>query len=532
MGALATDEGEQWGWAVDYETAGAAQARALSECGGGCRVVLTFNRCAAYAADQDAASTAVGWAESYGSAAAAQQAALTECSLRGGSGCIVRVWGCNGPVVEEGLSLDRAARRQVQEGLQAAGFDPGGVDGMFGPRTRAAIRGWQSSRGARPTGYLDGPGVEALRSAGGSGPATGAASPAPVARQPASTAALSAPPAAGAELEGLFWQSIMNSANPAEFEAYLAQFPNGVFRALAEARLAALRAPAGTPSGAAGSRVDGAGSPAVRSPVPGGRVAGAPAPAAGIAAGDAARPRPGDVFRDCDACPELVVVPAGRFRMGCVSGTGCRDSELPVHEVAVASFALGVHEVTFAEYERFAAATGRDRPNDRGWGGGARPVINVSWEDAAAYADWLSGETGARYRLPSESEWEYAARAGAETAHAWGNDIGFREVCNWANYYGCRDETEPVGSLAANGWGLHDMHGNVLEWVADCWHRSYAGAPRDGSAWTSGGCGARTLRGGSWRNGSLDSLRSAHRDTAPAGHRLDTFGFRVARTLR
>ena len=146
VGALAIDErqGDQYGWAVDYETSGAARQRALSACGSGCSVVLTFERCAAYAADQGAGSTVYGWAESYDSAAGARQRALAECGSRG-SGCTVRVWGCNGPVVEESLGLDRAARRQVQEGLQAAGFDPGGADGMFGPRTRTAIRRWATS---------------------------------------------------------------------------------------------------------------------------------------------------------------------------------------------------------------------------------------------------------------------------------------------------------------------------------------------------------------------------------------------------
>ena len=165
VGALAVDarQGDQYGWAVDYETAAAARARALGECGSGCSVVLTFERCAAYAADQDANSTALGWAESYGSAEGARGAALSECGSRGGSRCTVRVWGCNGPVVEEGLGLDRSARRDIQEGLQAGGFDPGGADGMFGPRTRAAIRSWQSSQGARATGYLDGASVAALR---------------------------------------------------------------------------------------------------------------------------------------------------------------------------------------------------------------------------------------------------------------------------------------------------------------------------------------------------------------------------------
>ncbi len=231
VGALAIDErqGDQWGWAVDHETAAAAQGMALQECGPGCSVVLTFGRCAAYAADQDADSTAVGWAESYDSAAGARQAALAECRSRGsGTGCIVRVWGCNGPVVEEDLDLNPATRRQIQLGLRSAGFDPGGADGLFGPRTREAIRNWQSSRGTRSTGYLDGPQVEALRSRG-----------AP--QSPASAEAVAAD-AGGVEV--VFWQSVQNSTNPADFEAYLRRFPNGVFSELAQNRLAALGAAA------------------------------------------------------------------------------------------------------------------------------------------------------------------------------------------------------------------------------------------------------------------------------------------------
>ena len=283
VGALAVDErqGDQYGWAVDYETASAAQARALQECGAGCSVVLTFGRCAAYAADQDAGSTAVGWAESFDSAAGARQAALSECSFRGGgSGCTVRVWGCNGPVVEEGLGLNQAARQQIQQGLQAAGFAPGGADGLFGPRTRAAIRNWQSARGVRSTGYLDGPQVEALHSRGGSPP-------------PASVGA-AAPDSGGLELA--FWQSIQNSTNPAEFEAYLEQFPNGVFRALAQVRLAALRGSAGTATTAAGP---GAGVPV--SPAFGARASGAPGSVAGTAGAETRRSSD-VVFRPDPAC--------------------------------------------------------------------------------------------------------------------------------------------------------------------------------------------------------------------------------------
>ena len=284
-----------------------APAGASLSCSGLARS-LGRPRCAAYAADQDADSTAVGWAESYDSAAGARQSALSECRSRGGgSGCIVRVWGRNGPVVEEGLGLDRATRRQIQLGLQSAGFDPGGADGLFGPRTRSAIRNWQSSRGGRATGYLDGAAVEALRPAGGFGPALAAvappARPAAAAPQPASsTGAPSAAPAATVEQETVFGQSIANSTNPAEFETYLAQFPSGVFSALARARLAALQSPAGSSAAASGTRVGGAGSPAS-----GSRVSGASAPAFGTAAGGDAPRRPGEVFRDCAECPEMVV---------------------------------------------------------------------------------------------------------------------------------------------------------------------------------------------------------------------------------
>ena len=230
--------------------------------------------------------------------------------------------------------------------------------------------------------------------------------------------------------------------------------------------------------------------------------------------------------------PAMVVVPAGTFRMGCVSGRSCQRDERPVREVRVASFVLSKYEVTFEEYDRFAAATGRSLPDDEGWGRGRRPVINVSWNDAAAYAAWLSDQTGARYRLPSEAEWEYAARAGTTTAYGWGNEIGY----NRAHCDGCgsrRDggQTVPAGSFDPNSWGLHDMAGNVWEWVADCWHDSYAGAPRDGTAWTGGGdCRRRVLRGGSWINHPVN-LRSANRVGIAAGLRLVSSGFRVARTL-
>ena len=276
---------------------------------------------------------------------------------------------------------------------------------------------------------------------------------------------------------------------------------------------------------------------------------------------------PGEVLRDCPTCPELVVIPAGRFRMGCVSGRDCQDEEQPVHEVEVGSFALGVHEVTRAEYGAFVSATGRTSgqcyafdEGERQWGwregvswrspgypqSGDHPAVCVSWEDAQAYVRWLSTETGARYRLPSEAEWEYGARAGTTTPRHWGNDPD--EQCSYANgadrtakrrfdgwtVADCTDGalwTSPAGSFTANEFGLHDMLGNVWEWVADCWHDDYDGAPRDGSAWTSGAdCSRRVLRGGSWVDNPA-ILRSANRYFNDAGARVDFHGFRVSRTL-
>ena len=157
--------------------------------------------------------------------------------------------------------------------------------------------------------------------------------------------------------------------------------------------------------------------------------------------------------------------------------------------------------------------------------------MNVSWEDAQSYVRWLSRETGEEYRLLSEAEWEYAARAGTRTRYWWGDAIG-RNRANCAGNH-CGDSyryTAPVGSFSSNGFGLHDMHGNVWEWVEDCWNDSYRGAPSDGSAWESGDCGVRVLRGGSWSHVPR-LLRSAYRFGSTAGDRSSYAGFRVARTL-
>ena len=253
----------------------------------------------------------------------------------------------------------------------------------------------------------------------------------------------------------------------------------------------------------------------------------------------------GERFRDCDdVCPEMVVVPAGTFMMGAPeSEVLSQDTARPVHAVSVPSFAMGVYEVTFDEWDACldGGGCGGYRPSDKEWGRGRRPVLDVSWVDAQLYVEWLSSRTGERYRLPSESEWEYAARAGTTTPFHTGETI----TPDQANYDGTflypqfhdrdpngvyREQTLPVGSFGANAWGMYDMHGNLWEWVADCWNYNYRGAPVDGSAWLTGICSVRVSRGGSWLN-EPSGLRAALRYTNFPGFRDVHLGFRVARTL-
>lgn len=244
-------------------------------------------------------------------------------------------------------------------------------------------------------------------------------------------------------------------------------------------------------------------------------------------------PQSGDTFTDALSGgghgPEMVVIPAGSFRMGCVSGLDCRDKEQPVHTVIIPQpFAVSKYDVTFEDYDRFTypnriANWVRDR--------GRRTIIYVSWNDAQEYVAWLSSQTDQQYRLLTEAEWEYAARAGSTTRYSWGNEIGSnRASCDgcgsrWDNQYG-----PPVGMFAANAFGLHDMHGNVLEWVEDCWNDSYVGAPSNGSAWLRGNCERRVLRGGT-ATAPPEAMRSAARIRYSANDHASNVGFRVARTL-
>jgi formylglycine-generating enzyme required for sulfatase activity len=200
---------------------------------------------------------------------------------------------------------------------------------------------------------------------------------------------------------------------------------------------------------------------------------------------------------------EFVRIKAGSFVMGDIYAKGMKF-ERPTHKVTLKPFYIGQFEVTFDQYDAFCSATGRAKPNDEGWGRGQRPVINVTWKDAVAYADWLSKKTGRKIRLPSESEWEYAARAGKSSPYWWGHSPGV----NLANCSDCLSkkptQTTPVGSFSPSPFGLYDMNGNVYEFVADDWHENYDGAPTDGSAWLDGDSKNRVSRGGCWYYGPAD----------------------------
>lgn len=243
-------------------------------------------------------------------------------------------------------------------------------------------------------------------------------------------------------------------------------------------------------------------------------------------------------FKEAEFAPEMVVIPGGTFLMGSPEDEpGRLHNEGPQHEVTVPRFALGACAVTFAEYDHFCETTEREKPEDKGWGRDERPAIYVSWKDASAYCEWLSGETGCEYRLPSEAEWEYACRASSVGPFWWGDTIAPEQ----ANYDGTfrynggekgefRQQTVSVRSFARNPFGLWQVHGNVWEWCADNWRDDYEGAPSDGRAWLGGGDRLKVLRGGSWSN-YPGYLRSTYRGYGGPGVHYVDFSFRVARTL-
>ena len=246
---------------------------------------------------------------------------------------------------------------------------------------------------------------------------------------------------------------------------------------------------------------------------------------------------PGEVISDrlCETCGNLTVVPAGDYMMG----SNNADREMPQHQVTFRKpFAVGIHEVTFAEWDACVADRGCNgyRPDDEGEGRETRPVFNVNFDDAQAYVSWLSQRTGQRYRLLSEAEWEYVARAGTTTTWHWGDREA--DMCRYANGRDpvCDDGyhySAPVGSFLPNNWGLHDVAGNVSEWTADCANDTYHGAPGDGTAWESGDCGYRMVRGGASYNEQYahPDMRPATRWVRKREFRQASVGFRVALTL-
>ncbi|MBO0880280.1 MAG: formylglycine-generating enzyme family protein, partial [Mycobacterium sp.] len=253
--------------------------------------------------------------------------------------------------------------------------------------------------------------------------------------------------------------------------------------------------------------------------------------AAGVVQQEITEPAtPGHSFRDCAECPEMVRVPAGKFTMGWNGGD---PDEKPEHEVTIPKpFAIGKFEVTFDEYAACVDGGGcvRQRtPYDSEWGKGRRPVIDVSWQNAKDYVAWLSQKTGKQYRLLTEAEWEYAARSGTTTRYAFGDTIT-HDQANFSHGNLGRGKTVEVGSYPPNAWGLYDMHGNVWEWVEDCYESDYVKAPADGAAYIYRGCPAKVMRGGSW-DYVADEIRSSVRFALKPIYQTDEIGFRVARSF-
>lgn len=407
--------------------------------------------------------------------------------------------------VERSLALARSDRALIQMGLASLGFDTGPVDGLFGARTRAAIRAWQSANNYEATGHLTRIQADALVAAGSRAEKQELAERERRERQRAAQ-----------EQEERREAERKRAAKEAAERQQREQ--ERLAREQAERDRKALE---------------------------------------GVV---------GQVFRDCSDCPDMVVVPPGSFRMGGPYGeTGRQENEGPQHWVEITQpFAVGVHEVTRREYARFALTTNRTLVDScitfeggeirehagRHWQAPGypqtdrHPVACVSWNDAQAYVRWLSLHTGKSYRLLSESEWEYAARGGTSTARYWGDSEA--DQCRHANgldastdFTGrsgkvvCDDghpSTSPAGTFSRNPFGLYDALGNVWEWTQDCRVETYKAAVGEGRAQQASECTYRVVRGGSWINGPT-FLRAARRDWLPAGYRFNVVGFRVARTL-
>ncbi len=313
-------------------------------------------------------------------------------------------------------------------------------------------------------------------------------------------ASANAKPADAVELG--FWETIKNSTNAADYQAYLSAYPQGQFAEIARSKLGQLQ----QKTAAAG-----------QGPAPA-----TPAPAAEPATAPASGP-----IRDCSFCPELVLIPAGSLTMGATDGFAF---ETPVHEVTIPKpFYIGRREVTFDEWDACLSDGGcQYRPGDRGQGRGLKPAADLDWNDTKAYLAWISRKTGKTYRLATKSEWEYAARAGTKTTYYWGTAV----EKDHANCAGCNtnpiNKTTATGTFPPNAFGLFDMAGNAAEWVEDCWADNYKNAPKDGSAYDKADCRERVLRGGSFNNDPR-FVRTAARFKYDFDVRYYTNGFRVVR---
>ena len=406
---------------------------------------------------------------------------------------------------ERALGLSRDERRDVQRALTVLGFNTGGADGILGRRSRDAIKAYQRARQVAASGHLDADLFKELMDE----------AKAPLARQEVEERQ---------RLEEAEQRRRKAKERPAEARR----------KAEAEARRLAQEERQRAEEEARRQREAEARQEAAESEARG-------KAETELAVGVFPR-KPGNVFKDCEVCPEMAVVPAGSFTMGSPPSEKGRDKdEGPEHQVTISRpLAVGRYEVTFAQWDACVAAGGCNghRPDDEGWGRGKRPVIYVSWNRAKAYIAWLSRKTGKSYRLPSEAVWEFAARAGTTTPFHFGATSGPDQANYNGNYAYAggatgvyRGTTVAVGSFPANAFGLHDMHGNVWEWVEDCWRGSYGGAPSDGTAWTAGGdCRQRVLRGGGWVS-SPNNVRTANRFRDNTDYRNNSIGFRVARTL-
>jgi formylglycine-generating enzyme required for sulfatase activity len=315
-------------------------------------------------------------------------------------------------------------------------------------------------------------------------------------------------PAAQPDAEQETWDLAKRRDTHQSYQAYLNAYPQGRYATPAQAALEGLKPtlPLPTP---------------MQAPLP------VPIPSA-VATPTAATQvtQPGQVFKDCADCPELVVIPAGTFAMG----SNENDNEKPPHQVTVRSFALGKYEVTQGQWKAVMGSN----PSEFSDCGDNCPVEKVSWHDVQVFLQRLNQKTGQQYRLPSEAEWEYAARAGSTGKWAFGDDEKLLDQHAWFRtgfFIGFGDRTHPVGQKLANTFGLHDMHGNVWEWVQDVWHDNYSGAPTDGSAWVTGGdASRRSVRGGSWGDIPV-TVRSAFRIRLSPDFRSKGSGFRLARTV-